>query len=857
MSSPFVAAEAAEASTPISFVPESPFLETPGMPAETEATQFEGPLLGMESPFLRDVYETEAAAAPLAAEFAGLVSEMYEASFNETVQQLASEALAAQADRLNGGVVEREGPESAERLLTEHFDPLARAAETLVDQFAQTLGRYDIASLTEAEIDRVAEQFEPGSAEASPVFEQFLRGLRRKLGKFAKGALNLAKRGLAAVGKLGLGPILAKLRGLVWPLIKRVIRFALNRVPASVRPLARKLASMLGREAAEEAFAAEPEFALQAAPSSDYIQLEFDAQAAQLLFAADEVEMEAFLAEGAGAAEQYFDPAGDMHRAREQLIGELERLAPGQDAAPAIQNFLPAALLALRPIAGTAINLIGRKSVVDAIARMLAPLIGRFLGPEGARTLARPLAGVGLRVLVGETAESEDTRFGNQVIAATLERTLENLVETPPQMFEHPQLLEAAVQQAFESAAVANFPTELLRPDLTEGHIVEGSWLPAPAHQRRKYYKKFIPKAPPLTVTITEAMASRIDVFQGGKLSDFFNDQLGISLKKPLTTRMHIYEAICGTSLAHIGLMEKSVPGLGSSVRDAYFQIHPLTPEIAQVLIGPEHADMGKGVDAVYLVSPEVIRIGQRFYYLEVPRPTVRVPGSYVRVEIDFRRSEIRIYVYLNERAAQEIAQQLREKGAIAGALKTYTSMLRAFYETVKAGKVGDSVKVIREAPEPEMLPPSLGTIYQGARSAASSLANAVGSAVGSARAAAAGVASRVAGALPGGASAAAAPAAGGGGAKASAGGAIGGAILTWLLEQVLDFASGEFGKWLVENKEVFIRNANDPSKKGVTIVIIYSGTTVDLIRRALAGAAFQTGLAIAPSRVELYAGPR
>jgi hypothetical protein len=58
-------------------------------------------------------------------------------------------------------------------------------------------------------------------------------------------AVDLAKKGISAAAKAGLGPILDKLKALVKPLLQRVIQTAIGKLPAQLQPHARKLAERL------------------------------------------------------------------------------------------------------------------------------------------------------------------------------------------------------------------------------------------------------------------------------------------------------------------------------------------------------------------------------------------------------------------------------------------------------------------------------------------------------------------------------------------------------------------------------------------------------------------------------------
>jgi hypothetical protein len=853
MASQFVESEGSLSSSNALFIPESPFLETPHVAtAEAEQPPLEHRFWEAESPFLHDVYALETT-SPLAAEFSQLLAEMHDETFSETVRDMAAEAVAEHADQLNAVFPNPEAATAhAERVLGEHFAPLAEQAEMLLERFAGTLGRYDVQSLTAAEVDRLTEQFEPSGGQLSPTFEEFLGKLFNKAKSFVKGAVDLAKKGVGALGKLGLGPILNKLKSFVWPLLKRVIQFALNRLPESVRPLAQKLASkLLGTRAELEAWEGEAPGSLPAAATGEHIQLEFDVQVGQLLFASDEVELEQFASESTAQPTRYADPAGDLHQAREKLIGELGRLQRGQDASPAIQNFLPAALVALQPIAKIAITIIGRPKVVNFLAGLLAKLIQRYVGAEGAQLLSRAVVDVGLGLIGLEVTDQSRERLGYETIAATLEQTVTNLVTQPEYVFEDEALLEAAALHAFEDAVRTNFPSQLLkhqmRPTGPEGD--PGAFLLMPKSQRRKYYKKYVPVR---EVEIPPPVAKEVKTFGMATLADFFRDQLLLPESTTVKAKLHIYEAICGTWLGYISQMETSVGGLGSHSRQAYYQFHPLTPEAAVALKVP---GLGREVPPFYLAGHEEIAIGQRVYYLELPGQQRRQgTASYVRVEIDLRRYEIRLYIYLSERSAQEVAQQLRTSGAVAGALQTIAGMVGAFINTVRGGRAGRAVRVIRETPELEQLAlPSAAAVLQGARSAAGALGNAVRGAVAAATGAA-GSLSPGAGLAAGGLRAAAGGGAGGGGGGVA--GAIGEAALQWLVEKVLDWANQALGRWLVENKDVFIRHASDPSKQGVTIIATFNPSQ-DLFRRILLATVFPAALALPVSRIELVAGPR
>src|SRR6185436_15700916 len=77
----------------------------------------------------------------------------------------------------------------------------------------------------------------------SPAAEEFLGKLLKKAKSAVRGAVSLAKKGLKAVSNvLPHTWILRKLLGLVRPLLQRVLRFAVDKLPVALQPMARQLA---------------------------------------------------------------------------------------------------------------------------------------------------------------------------------------------------------------------------------------------------------------------------------------------------------------------------------------------------------------------------------------------------------------------------------------------------------------------------------------------------------------------------------------------------------------------------------------------------------------------------------------
>src|SRR5215208_1749935 len=231
-----------------------------------------------EVPF-REEQETVEGYGPEAEDFVQLLAELRDEEFDEAVQRLVNEASELYQEQFigeSGALVS--SPAEPEGLLEAYFDPLAREAEALLDEMVREAERHDIAAMSEAEIDTLLNRYEVPRDQLSPSSEYFLENFLGKLKRAVKGAVNLAKKGISVVGKLGLGPILEKLKGLVRPLLNRVLKVALNKLPPSLRPVAQQLAKrFLGEATEEEASEEAPEDREEpAAPDATRVQVELD-----------------------------------------------------------------------------------------------------------------------------------------------------------------------------------------------------------------------------------------------------------------------------------------------------------------------------------------------------------------------------------------------------------------------------------------------------------------------------------------------------------------------------------------------------------------------------------------------------
>ncbi|HEX6086010.1 MAG TPA: hypothetical protein VF266_15865 [Thermoanaerobaculia bacterium] len=662
----------------------TPFLEMPSFVSEEiESFAAETPPRTIGSPFI-SVYELDGQSEytdPERETYASFVQDLYDEEFDEALYELMIGARGLHEEQLVSSGAGADG----ERLLRQHFSQLVREAEAAVSAFEREFGSRDPGSLAESEVDAFADRYAPASA-LEPEFEEFLGKWKKKLAGVVKKAAGFVKKGVKFAAKLGLGPVLNKIKALVKPMLEKVLQMAIGRLPEAVRPAAQQLAARLfGTPAPEggEGAAAADSSSAEAAPAADAgavqasagpdvtdVQQELDQQLANLFLASDEVEMELEVARARGDERQASVPAyADLDRAREHFIDELQNLSEGEDAAPHIQNFIPAILPALK----LGMKLIGRPKVVGFLANLLGKVIGKLIGPEAAPALSRAIVDAGLKLLTLEVAPQDEQRVAASSVAATVEETARRISALPDYVLDNQELLEGFALEAFEQAAAANLPPVLSeavyreRPDLLESRS-RTAWVMLPL-RRRKRYKKC---ARTFRVRITPHMAEEIESFEG-PLADYLSDQLGIEEGAEVEAEVHLYETLPGTLLPDIAREEAETMKAG--------QLHPLTRKAAGLLLGEPR--MGR-------MLPELNRrnvgVGVRLYSLAIPgKRILTVPGADgkprsrrlggVRVALDATRDEIRVCIFLSEVKAQRLALRLRRQshpGSLAAAFQKY-----------------------------------------------------------------------------------------------------------------------------------------------------------------------------------------
>ena len=694
------------------YVPFTPFQESYAFEAQPPTAG----LLEMDSraavtPFVSE-YEGVETRSPEVAELHDLLFELYDETFDETLAELAHEAWEAVTQRAEPFGETGTTP-SVEQFLQEWIAPVQREAETMLENIAQAVGEHDVASMSEAELDRFFEQFEPRGTGLEPYFEDFLGGLWSKVKSVASKGLDVLQKGITLIP--GLGGLIARLKGLVRPLLQRVLKTAIDKLPPALQPVARQLAQRVlgagGLEVQAEDFAAAP-----AAPDLSAVQRQFDLEAAALMFAADETDREITVNEAVAAPDREGGAGvAELQDARDRFV---DRLEAGESPEQAMEQFIPA-IMAVLPIARTVIGVIGRQRVVNTLAKFLAALVGRYVPQPAATQLSRAIVDTGLRMLKLETAEEspaqeDGPRVAYETIAQTVEDTVRRVAELDETTLEQPALLEAALTEAFHEAAAENFPPQLLLPELHEAPL-RATWVAMPRGRRRRYYKKY---SHVFDVEITPQIAESLKTFGGATLAAYLRDRLGVT--PPVRARVHLYQAIPGTTLRRIARFERASANLGGPARTGAIHLHPLTVQAAGTLL--QHPRLGRDVPGAFRSSRDAIAVGARFYLLDIPgarpivvtgaagRPVVRRTSD-VNVTLDFPKDEFRVFVYLSEAAAQEIASKLRARDLTA-ALLLAKRVYEAGVNVALDGEIRRHVKVLNEAVgEDQFLGPQLGRL--------------------------------------------------------------------------------------------------------------------------------------------------
>ncbi len=591
------------------------------------------------------------------------LSELRDESFNEALAYLVEETEHAVAERFTDESASTAS--ERERFGEMYLSEVRYESHRYLDALAAEFESGSLDTLTPEQLVEALNRFDPETGTLTPASEEFVKAIIRK----AKGAVKFATKAVKAVGKtVGkvasavVGPVLKKLKALINPILRRVLAFAVNRLPVPLQGPARKLASRIQLEA-EALSEDEAELAMSPANLVDPEALaeSFDEALAEALVAGPATNFEH------ERSEEYEEPEAVATRqlealaeARSILLDRVRSASDEEDLAPAIEQFVPALIGALR----LGIKLIGRPKVVGFLAKYLAKLIQRWVGPKLSQPLSNAIVDTGLRLISLESpdalGELDEAGAAQTALVGVIEDTVRRLAEAESFVLEDEALMELATSEAFAAAVATHFPPRFVKPALQQAPTLGGTFVVRRARSPRPFSK--YSRTP--EVEITEQIADALPAFGGATLGSVLR---AAGVRFPCRARMHIYQAAVGTTVPRTVRIDRPGAGPAQTVL-----VLPLTRAAAGLLL--REPGLGVDVPAPYMRSPQTIAAGQRFYLLEpigssgvaLPLQSLgraqirRLAPSRMWTRIDRSRRQMVVGFFLAEAEAQKVAEAVR-----------------------------------------------------------------------------------------------------------------------------------------------------------------------------------------------------
>lgn len=705
---------------------ETPFADIPVMREHTEQSIsaegfFTNYLQEAESPFSR-TYEATASSqilTPAGEEYINLLAELDDREFQETLYDMANEVEDTWRNKVSNEIAMGSGYiPFANRQARDYFSPVIKETESMIDRVAQHFSGNNLADHSEASVETFFETLEFSHGQYTPAQEQFFGKIFNKVKSVVKKGVDLAKKGIAAVGKLmPMNIVLNKIKGLIKPLLDKVLKFAIGKLPKNLQPHAQTLAKKFLNLETESENTGD----VQSESELDAVQTELDNHMAQLVFSSGEAEADNAVMNYESSVENLerinnyetgYSSSASLDAAREQFINELKELQPGESPAPAIERFLPAAIIALQPVIKIAISLIGRQKVINFLAGLLAKLVSKYVPANVAQPLAASIIDVGMSAIGFEVNETGKPDLAYEAIARTIEETIQKMSGLDEASLNDTERLSMHLLEAFEQAAANNFPPQYIKEELrpTKQKAV---WIGMPRNIPVKFYKKFTHI---YDITIDPQTASGVTIFRSLPLANFLRDKYGLDTSKPIKARAHIYEITRGGRLSLIGKFEK-LPGLNAKQPKAWIQLLPLTKQAAALLL--KEPSLGKDVDVKHLATRFKTIPGQRFYYLEIDGARLRIPpvnrsrhkhsengqplpatesrSADIQGVINFIKAEIKLNYYFSEEDAKAVVEKLNKSDFLGAAISIRQSVKNVLND-ILVKNIASKVKIVHEA---------------------------------------------------------------------------------------------------------------------------------------------------------------
>ncbi len=680
--------------------------------------------LETDSPFSR-TYESISSGkglTPAGEAYLNFVAELDDPDFQETLYELAHEVEDTWRNKISDEVAMGVNyMPFVRQQASEYFAPLMRETDLMINEVAKHFSGNDFASYSDADLEVYFNSLTFDHAHLTPVQEEFLGKVFNKVKNVVKKGVSLAKKGISAVGKLlPINLVLDKLKALIRPLLDKVLKTAIGKLPKNLQGHAQALAKkFLNLETSDDDLQA-----TNSDPSGmQGIQSEFDHYVAQLLFAPGEAEASSLVMDyEAGhdqtdpdmAYENGSAPGITYQAARQRFIQGLKNLPEGASPAPVIEEFLPAAIIALQPIIKMGISIIGRQKVINFLADLLAKLVSKYVPAEVAKPLAASIIDIGMSVIGFEVKDTDTNQLAYEAIANTIEDTVLHMGQVAESDLQDPEALTLHLLEAFETAAAQNFPPQYIKEALRKS-TQRATWIGMPRTTPAPLYKKF---SHIYEVSIDPQAAATVSTFRGLPLANFLRDKYGLDTSKTIRAKVHLYEIRKDGSLSTIQKQEK-LPGLNARQPKGWVQLLPLTKQAASLLI--KEPGLGVDLDLNKLSNRFRVEPGQRFYFLEIndaplrlpivenlthkhvttsrhqPSPVVANRSADIQGVINFTRSEIRLNYFFSEEDARQVVEKMG-RNDVLGAAMTIRQSVKSVLNGMLIKNIHHKVKIIHEA---------------------------------------------------------------------------------------------------------------------------------------------------------------
>jgi hypothetical protein len=675
-----------------------------------------------ESPFSRsyDAASVTNSMTPAGEEFVNFLSELHDAEFTETLYAMADEVEDTWRNKVSNEIeMGSNYVPFASQQARNYFTPILNETDSMIDRVSQHFSGNNFADYSEIQIDNFFNSLEHNQDNYTPVQDQFWNKIKSAVKGVVKKGVDLAKKGISVVGKfLPMDLVLAKLKGLVRPLLDKVLKFALGKLPKNLQPYAQSLAKkFLKMETADETGydLSQSENDLEA------IQTEFNSSVAELVFSQEETNADNLTMDFEASYDNLervdnydrgYADTPSLDAAREKFINELKSLQPGESAAPAIERFLPVAIMALKPVIKIALSLVGRQKIINFLAGLLAKLISKFVPANVVKPLAASIIDMGLTTIGFEVHETDKPDVGYEAIANTVQDTIQNMTSLDEATLNNTDELSMNLLAAFEQAAANNFPPQYIREPLRQTHH-KATWVAMPRNMPVKFYKKFTHV---YDVTIDPQTASTVTTFRNLPLANFLKDKYGLETSAPVKARVHLYEMSKGGRLSIISKFEK-LPGLNAKQPRGWVQLLPLTKQAATLLL--KEPALGKDAMQAQLATRFKAIAGQRYYYLEIEGARLRMPpvnrsqqkpgdnklpvpvtesrSADVQAVINFIKSEIKLNYYFSEEDAKGVVGRLNSNDFLGAAI-TIRQSIKTVLQDMLLKNIQSKVKIVHEA---------------------------------------------------------------------------------------------------------------------------------------------------------------